>query len=86
MKFSQKIVSILTAAFFIAGAGLVVQFFVVGEKKDKAGIASIDEGSLVEGNWVAGRRLNGDQSHQGRHVQLPGQAYSMVKVKLYRYQ
>jgi len=85
-RYGGLILQLSRDEFFIAGAGLVVQFFVVGEKKDKAGIASIDEGSLVEGNWVAGRRLNGDQSHQGRHVQLPGQAYSMVKVKLYRYQ
>jgi hypothetical protein len=39
----------------------------------------------VKGKWVAGRRMNGDQDHQGRHLQLPGGEYGIQKVKLYKY-
>ena len=30
-----------------------------------AGILSIDEGTYVDGRWVPGRRLNGDENGQG---------------------
>lgn len=85
-RYGGMIIQLAKDEFFIAGAGLVVQFTVARDEKAKAGIAAIEEGTLVNGRWLAGRRLNGDQSHQGRHVQLPGQMYSVVKVKLYRYQ
>ena len=49
------------------------------------GIASMEEGTFVNGQWVAGRRLNGDEDHQGRHLYLPGAAYGIQKVKLYTY-
>ena len=44
-----------------------------------------DEGRYEEGRWVPGRRMNGDQTHQGRHVSLGGGDFSMQRVKLYRY-
>jgi len=50
-----------------------------------AGIASMDEGAFVNGKWVAGRRMNGDEDHQGRHLHLPGGKYGIQKVKLYSY-
>ena len=84
-RYGGMILQLSEDEFLIAGVGLVVQLAVAKDKKAKAGITAIDEGSLVDGRWVAGRRLNGDQSHQGRHVQLPGQAYTVVKVKLYHY-
>jgi len=51
----------------------------------RAGIGSVDEGGLADGQWRSGRRLNGDQTHQGRHIQLPGQSYTLLRVKLYTY-
>ncbi len=50
-----------------------------------AGIGSMDEGAFVDGRWVAGRRLNGDQDHQGRQMYLPGGEYGIQKVRLYTY-
>jgi hypothetical protein len=46
----------------------------------------VEEGTFVDGKWVAGRRLNGDETHQGRHVHLPGGTYGIQKIRLYTYQ
>jgi hypothetical protein len=39
----------------------------------------------VQGKWVPGRRLNGDQTHQGRHIRLPPGKPQIQKVRLYWY-
>ena len=39
----------------------------------------------VNGQWVPGRWLNGDQTHQGRHVRLVPGKFDIQRVKLYRY-
>lgn len=71
--------------FLIAGTGIIVTFETQVNDGSIAGIASIDEGHFVNGNWIPGRRMNGDQSHQGRHLHLPGRTYGIQKVKLYTY-
>jgi beta-galactosidase GanA len=71
--------------FVIAGTGIVVTFESGGDADMRAGIASADEGTFVNGNWNPGRRLNGDQTHQGRHVYLPGGTYGIQRVRLYTY-
>lgn len=68
----------------IAGRGVTVTFAPV-DGVGKAGIESTFEGEFLDGRWVTGRLLNGDQSHQGRHVRLPPDGYSMQRVRLYRY-
>jgi hypothetical protein len=45
----------------------------------------MDEGHFVEGKWTPGLRMNGDQSHQGRHMNLPGYTFGIQKVQLYKY-
>jgi hypothetical protein len=49
------------------------------------GIESIREGVYENGVWHPGRLLNGDQSHQGRHLRLPPDACGVQRVRLYRY-
>jgi beta-galactosidase GanA len=71
--------------FLIAGRGVTVTFAPV-DGKGKTGIERIDEGRFVDGRWVAGRLLNGDQTHQGRHLRLPIEDFGIQRVKLYRYQ
>ncbi len=71
--------------FLIAGSGIIVTFEPRANDGTIAGIARIEEGQFVNGNWTPGRRMNGDQSHQGRHLYLPGQTYGIQKVKLYTY-
>ena len=53
--------------------------------RQPAGILSADEGEYVDGRWVRGLRMNGDQTHQGRHVSLGAGEYTMQRVRLYRY-
>ncbi len=72
--------------FYIAGSGVVVTFQSSPGDGAIAGIASMDEGTFVEGKWIAGRRMNGDQDHQGRHMYLPGGEYGIQKVRLYTYE
>ena len=53
-----------------------------------AGIATIEEGTFVDGRWVPGRRLNGDESDSDKSVRLGGGVIpngKIQRVKLYRY-
>jgi beta-galactosidase GanA len=84
-RFGGLIVMTGKDEFYIAGSGVVVTFQSSSGDKTIAGIASIDEGVFENGKWVAGRRMNGDQSHQGRHLHLPGREYGIQKVRLYTY-
>jgi len=72
--------------FWIAGQGMVVTFRGVEGSAPLVGLEVVEEGEFdAQGKWVAGRRLNGDQTHQGRHVRLaPGQ-FQIQRVRLYRY-
>ncbi|HUI10367.1 MAG TPA: DUF5597 domain-containing protein [Bacteroidota bacterium] len=70
--------------YYVAGTGLVVTFR-AAQAGSVAGIASIDEGTFVDGTWVAGRRLNGDEDHQGRHAYLKGGEFGIQRVRLYTY-
>jgi beta-galactosidase GanA len=71
--------------FIIAGTGVVITFAVNGNDKISAGILKADEGIYVNGEWIAGRRMNGDQDHQGRHIRIPVGVWNIQKVKLYQY-
>ena len=71
--------------FIVAGSGMIVTFESALQDDMLVGIGSIDEGRFEEGKWITGLRLNGDQSHQGRHMRLPNNSFSIQRVKLYRY-
>lgn len=71
--------------FLIAGTGMVVTFTPNGPGAPTAGISSADEMQHVGGQWVRGLRMNGDQTHQGRHVSLGTGQFSVQRVRLYRY-
>ena len=73
--------------FWFAGQGITVTFKGAGEGPPLAGIDIAEEGAFdSSGKWLAGRRLNGDQTHQGRHIRLPPGNPQIQKVRLYRYQ
>jgi hypothetical protein len=84
-RYGCMIIMISPNEYFIAGSGVVVRFQSRSNDGTQAGIGNIDEGSFVSGNWTPGLRMNGDQSHQGRHMNLPGNKYSIQKVHLYKY-
>lgn len=56
-------------------------------KGTRCGLASVDEVNVLpDGSLEYVRRLNGDQSHQGRHVRISVGDYKVLLVKLYEYQ
>ncbi|CAN7675126.1 DUF5597 domain-containing protein [Duganella sp. LjRoot269] len=71
--------------FLVAGKGMTVTFSNANGDGSVAGIEKLTEGGYDNGVWKEGRWLNGDESHQGRHVRLPADDFSMQRVKLYRY-
>lgn len=72
MKLSSRVLTFLMVDVEISGDPIV-------------GLLAVDEGTLVNGQWVQGRRLNGDQTHQGRHMRLPNGRFGIQRAKLYRY-
>lgn len=72
--------------YIIAGHGITVTMEPVGDGPPLAGIDSAWEGRFdAAGKWVPGRLLNGDQTHQGRHIRLAPGDFQIQKVRLYRY-
>jgi beta-galactosidase GanA len=67
-----------------AGMGVVVTF-APSDPSAQAGILSVEEGRFVEGKWQNVRWLNGDQTHQGRHLRLEPGRFTIQRIKLYRY-
>jgi hypothetical protein len=72
--------------YVVAGTGVIITFAPAGESKAKAGIVSIQEGTYSEDKWVPARLLNGDESHQGRHLRIPMGQFGIQRIQLYRYQ
>jgi beta-galactosidase GanA len=72
--------------YLVAGQGITVTFKPIGGGPALAGIDSAWEGSFnAKGKWIAGRALNGDQTHQGRHVRLEPGKFQIQKIRLYQY-
>ena len=78
------IIAVAPDEFYVAGTGFVMTFTPKANNK-KAGFISVDEGRFENGVWKPGRRMNGDQDHQGRHVRIPANDHSIQHVKLYTY-
>ncbi len=54
--------------------------------KQRIGILSCDEVDIKpDGSFNVVRRLNGDETHQGRHVRIGVDDFKALHVKLYRY-
>jgi beta-galactosidase GanA len=71
--------------YLVAGTGMNI-YFQPADGKGVAGIESIWEGRYVNGVWVPGRCLNGDESNQGRQLKVPSGRFELFRVRLYRYQ
>jgi beta-galactosidase GanA len=79
------IIAVAPNEFIIAGSGIVVTFAPTGSGDPIAGILSAQQGRFVNGQWVTTLWLNGDQTHQGRHIRLVPNEFTIQRVKLYRY-
>ena len=71
--------------FILAGTGLIVTFETEMPSDTIVGILSAQEGKYMNGQWTPGRWLNGDQTHQGRHVRIASGKFDIQRVKLYKY-
>lgn len=71
--------------FYVAGTGVVITFDMIAGNDTKAGILRADEGVFRKGVWHPDRRLNGDQTHQGRHVRIEMGKYDIQRFELYTY-
>ena len=70
--------------FLVAGTGITLTF-APADGEGEAGILAVDEGRFEDGEWQAGRRLNGDQTHQGRHLRIAAGTFGIQRLSLYRY-
>ncbi|MCB8995273.1 MAG: DUF5597 domain-containing protein [Bacteroidales bacterium] len=71
--------------FLVAGTGIVITFSEGGQGNQSVGILQAEEGNYVNGKWVAGRRMNGDQDHQGRHIRIPEGEWGIQRFSLYTF-
>ncbi len=71
--------------YLVAGRGLTVTFTPNTPGNPIVGIAAAEDGVFVDDRWVAGRRLNGDETLSGKGLRLRGDYYMIQRVKLYRY-
>jgi len=71
--------------FIVAGSGVTVTFADAAPDAMAVGIGRIVEEREVSGAWQDGRWLNGDESHQGRHLRLPPDGWGIQRLTLYRF-
>ncbi|MFN8094812.1 MAG: DUF5597 domain-containing protein [Vicinamibacteria bacterium] len=68
----------------VAGTAVTLTFASTAPRQ-RVGILSAEEGRYTDGRFEPARRLNGDETHQGRHVRLEPGRFSIQRVRLYRY-
>ena len=71
--------------FLGAGKGFRVTFTPRSATGPHVGIAAVDEGTFVDGKWVPGRRLNGDENDQGKNWRFDSKQVRTEKVSLYHF-
>ena len=71
--------------FFVAGSGIAITFAKKDQPDIRVGILKTDEGKFVNSNWKVLRHLNGDQTHQGRHIRIFRNDFSIQRFELYEY-
>ena len=71
--------------FYVAGSGVVLTFKNIKDPSLNVGILKTDEGKFENGEWKVIRHLNGDQTHQGRHIRLCLNEYAIQRFELYNY-
>jgi len=70
--------------FYVVGAGLTVSFTRDPDVDGGiAGIESVEQVSRASGQWIIERRLNGDQTNQGRQLLLDPHRLHIFRLRLY---
>lgn len=78
------IIAVAPDTFIGAGSGFRVAFRPSTPGAAQVGIATVDEGTYRDGEWVAGRRLNGDENDQGRRWRFAPQRLAIERCTVYR--
>ena len=71
--------------YVIVGRSMGVYFESATDATQSVGLAVVEEGQYVDGRWVAGRRLNGDETPEWKALWFAGDRYTIQKIRLYRY-
>jgi beta-galactosidase GanA len=72
--------------FIGAGSGFRVKFRPTSPGPSLGGIGTVEEGVFSELKWVPGRRLNGDESDQGRRWRFGSDRIRIERCVVYRYE
>jgi hypothetical protein len=70
-------------SFLGVGKGFRVSFTPLDASVQRIGLASVDEGTFVNGEWIAGRRLNGDEDDQGAFWRFDQREAKIERAKIY---
>jgi beta-galactosidase GanA len=71
--------------FYVAGSGIVMTFSDLSDPELRVGILKTEEGRFQNNAWKVIRHLNGDQTHQGRHIRIFRNHFSIQRFELYEY-
>lgn len=72
--------------FYLAGFGVVATFKNMKNPDLNVGILKTEEGMFENGSWKVIRHMNGDQTHQGRHIRTFVNDISIQRFELYNYE
>jgi hypothetical protein len=72
--------------FLGAGTGFRVLFKSATPGSTKVGVGTVDEGVYHDGKWIPGRRLNGDETDQGRAWRFNSWGLQIERCATYRYE
>lgn len=72
--------------FYLAGSGIVTTFKNIKHPELNVGILKAEQGKFENNTWKVIRHLNGDQTHQGRHIRiLLSDGFFIQRFELYNY-
>lgn len=72
--------------FYYAGFGVSFTFKSLKNPDARVGILKTDRGEFKDGEWTVFQHLNGDQTHQGRHIRSFVEDVSIQRFSLYEYE
>ena len=66
--------------YYVSGSGIILTFSPNTPGPPIAGLATVEEGSFVNGRWVPGRLMAGDSTDEGGSIRIPWAPGSWVPV------
>jgi beta-galactosidase GanA len=79
------IIAVGPDTFIGAGSGFRVAFRSTTAGGPLVGIGAVDEGVYRDGQWLAGRRLNGDENDQGQRWRFSPLGIAIERCTVYRF-